>query len=58
MSIYSSASAHMSDCGKYRHWLKRNWGVYNDRMCNFIMLNPSTADEKEDKVEEKAGYYG
>lgn len=38
--------AHISDCGRYRWWLRRQWG--DGRAVNFIMLNPSTADATED----------
>lgn len=42
--------AKISDCGKYRYTLHRT--IYPDAMyekrCLFIMLNPSTADDKAD----------
>lgn len=38
-------SAEISDCGKYRYWLRRTWQAGgNGKTCTFIMLNPSTAD--------------
>ena len=37
-------SAFFSDCGTYRYSLVRD-GKSGEGMCNFIMLNPSTADE-------------
>jgi hypothetical protein len=37
--------ATFSDCKKYRYMLKREWEITKPAMC-FIMLNPSTADEK------------
>lgn len=42
-------SAEISECGRYRWWLRRHWpneGWPNDenRTVCFIMLNPSTAD--------------
>ena len=40
------SSAAISDCGKYRYELKRNWG--DGPTCGFIMLNPSTADASID----------
>lgn len=40
-------SAKISDCGKFRYILKRQWN--NDKPhILFIMLNPSTADAKHD----------
>lgn len=43
----SRGSAVISPCGKYRYSLTREIGG-NDRVCNFIMLNPSTADAETD----------
>jgi len=40
-------NATLSDCGTYRYWLNRHWGE-GTAVVNFIMLNPSTADHKED----------
>lgn len=40
-------SAQISDCGKYRFILTRIWDD-TKRAAVFIMLNPSTADGKED----------
>jgi len=38
-------SAEISECGKYRWWLRRSWQVGgNGKSVNFIMLNPSKAD--------------
>lgn len=37
----------ISDCGKYRYSLYRFWDN-TKKACMFIMLNPSTADDKED----------
>lgn len=49
------ASAEISDCGRYRWWLRRSWqffrdgqGVPGNGVCSFIMLNPSTADGRVD----------
>lgn len=39
--------AHISDCQKYRYWLRRTWNEALDGVC-FIMLNPSTADAFKD----------
>lgn len=36
--------ATLSACGQYRYWLQRTWGECGKGFCNFIMLNPSTAD--------------
>lgn len=38
-------SAEISDCGRYRWWLRRSWdrGGNGKAVC-FVMLNPSTAD--------------
>ena len=40
-------SAEISACGKYRYHLRRVWDLDLPRVA-FIMLNPSTADDKED----------
>ncbi len=40
------SNAVISDCGKYRYRLSRNWG--GGKPCMFIMLNPSTADADQD----------
>lgn len=37
----------ISPCTKYRYWLYREWDNQK-RSCLFIMLNPSTADDKKD----------
>lgn len=39
-------TAVISDCGKYRYLLRRVWG--DGKTCVFVMLNPSTADDKVD----------
>ena len=33
---------------KYRYVLKRKWGTNDDNFVNFVLLNPSKADENED----------
>ena len=38
----------ISDCGKYRYWLKRTIPAYEVKPIVFIMLNPSTADGETD----------
>lgn len=46
--------ASISNCGRYRWWLRRVWGapLLNDgcypSVVNFVMLNPSTADAEID----------
>jgi hypothetical protein len=43
-----SKDAHFSECRKYRYRLDRHVeGVEGNKMCLFVMLNPSTADEVE-----------
>lgn len=44
MTMHSSAV--ISDCGRYRYLLSRNWSPKPP--CTFVMLNPSTADGKKD----------
>ena len=39
----------ISDCGKYRYELHREWDKKKGKVL-FIMLNPSTADEKTDDL--------
>ena len=34
--------------GKYRYMLKRQWATDRNNFVNFVMLNPSRADDKED----------
>lgn len=49
-------SAEISECGKYRWWLRRDWQLWNDAgehvtgkgVCCFVMHNPSTADAMQD----------
>ena len=49
-------SAEVSDCGRYRWWLRRSWSIFDSQgqhvqgkgVCCFVMLNPSTADDKQD----------
>lgn len=36
------------DSNKYRYMLMRQWGENGENFVNFIMLNPSTADDKID----------
>jgi hypothetical protein len=42
------AGATISPCGLYRYDLRRIWGGPGLKVVNFVMLNPSTADESED----------
>ena len=41
----ASRIAHFSPDRVYRYWLEIRWA--NGRAINFLMLNPSTADEKK-----------
>lgn len=42
-------SAAISECGRYRWWLRRSWKHGGDgRVVCFVMLNPSTADAAAD----------
>jgi len=48
-------SAELSECGRYRWWLRRSWQLWKDGMhvqgkgvCCFVMLNPSIADGAQD----------
>jgi hypothetical protein len=40
-------SAVISECGRYRHILRRSWDISRHGV-TFIMLNPSTADGEQD----------
>jgi len=44
--LLMEADAVLSDCRKYRYRLRRMWS--SDPAAVFVMLNPSTADERED----------
>lgn len=39
-------NAIISECGRYRYWLTREWG--EGPLVTFVMLNPSTADAEQD----------
>src|SRR5574337_1252459 len=41
-------SAEISECGRYRWWLRRKLDDANNRVVCFVMLNPSTADAQVD----------
>ena len=43
-------SADISDCGRYRWWLRRDWGgpLLPQKIVTWIMLNPSKADGEQD----------
>jgi hypothetical protein len=42
-------SAEVSECGRYRYWLRRSWRHGgNGKVVCFLMLNPSTADALAD----------
>ncbi|SFI15082.1 DUF1643 domain-containing protein [Albimonas pacifica] len=45
-ALEPASGAVISDCGLYRYRLWRRWGA--GPTCVFIMLNPSTADAKQD----------
>lgn len=46
----SSSAAKISECGRYRYWLARDWyiGDAQPDPLTWIMLNPSTADAQTD----------
>lgn len=54
--IHMHRSAGISDCGRYRWWLRRSWSLWDAQgmhikgrgVCCFVMLNPSTADGQQD----------
>lgn len=41
------ADAVISECGTYRYWLERIWD-WDKAILPWVMLNPSTADHRED----------
>lgn len=40
--------ATLSENKEYRYWLERSWQDFGGDFLNFVMLNPSTADDKVD----------
>lgn len=48
MTFCVERSAEISPCGQYRWWLRRVLSSDNNRVCCFVMLNPSTADAEFD----------
>lgn len=42
--IFTKSDAKFSECRTYRYMLVRRWAE-SGGLCNFLMLNPSTADE-------------
>lgn len=42
-----TSSAQISSCGLYRYFLLRRWAMHG-KTCAFVMLNPSTADARQD----------
>lgn len=47
MNLFTKATAGLSDCGRYRYWLRRQWDDARPTLC-WVMLNPSTADAQQD----------
>ena len=47
MNLFTKATAGLSDCGRYRYWLRRQWDDARPTLC-WVMLNPSTADAQRD----------
>lgn len=45
-TLFGRRKAVFSDCERYRYWLEIR--VAKGPLCNFLMLNPSTADENRD----------
>lgn len=45
-TLFGRRIAVFSDCERYRYWLEIQEGI--GPLCNFLMLNPSTADERCD----------
>lgn len=48
VATYTPTGALLSDCGTYRYRLWREWGPVSSPLLGFVMLNPSTADAKDD----------
>jgi hypothetical protein len=48
LRAFYAGTAELSPCGTYRYLLTRNLGVGSSGLCNFVMLNPSTADADQD----------
>ena len=48
MSATASNGAVLSGCGRYRYALTRGDWLDGEGTCMFVMLNPSTADARED----------
>jgi len=44
-TLFQESYAHFSDCDNYRYLLCRTWDESKPAIC-YLMLNPSTADEK------------
>jgi len=44
-TLFQESYAHFSDCDNYRYLLCRTWDEAKPAIC-YLMLNPSTADEK------------
>lgn len=62
MNLFDSGGAVFSPCGKYRYRLWRSWASGSGTV-NFLMLNPSTADESAndptvERCEQRARAWG
>lgn len=44
--VFTHSGATFDATERYRYMLERDWVKHPKRLCNFVMLNPSTADAK------------
>lgn len=51
-------SAEFSPCGRYRYWLRRDWGEDGAPFALFVAMNPSTATPNQDDptIRKEQGY--